>query len=77
LLGYSVVTVILNGLFVYDLKQHSVYFKFINYTTMRILILRILFFGRPKVMIHDSLKKREKKRKKKKKIGKFCELKLL
>jgi hypothetical protein len=44
---------------------------------MRILILRILFFGRPKVMIHDTLKKREKKRKKKKKIGKFCELKLL
>ncbi len=30
-----------------------------------------LIFGRAKVMIHDTLKKREKK------IGKFCELKLL
>jgi hypothetical protein len=42
-----------------------VYFDFKNF-----------IFGRAKVMIHETLKKRKEK-KEKEKIGKFCELKLL
>jgi hypothetical protein len=43
-----------------------VYFDFKNF-----------IFGRAKVMIHDTLKKKRKEKKEKEKIGKFCELKLL